>query len=53
MKSIGTISGSAYAGQKYWVVWRSKFPRWYMVQLVDENGHAANREVMEKFLEEE
>lgn len=53
MKLVGIVSGGPYAGQKYYIVRPSGFPRWVEVNLGDENGRRANREVPEKFLESE
>ena len=50
-KLAGKILRGPYAGQEFWVVRRSKLPRWVEVHLIDENGHHANREVREQDLE--
>ena len=53
MKQSGTISDGPYAGQQYYGVQRSPFMGWVEVQMTDENGKTANREVREENLEKE
>lgn len=53
MKRRGIIQRGAYEGQRYVLLKPSVWPRWIVVELTDECGDKAQREVREECLEYE
>lgn len=53
MKRRGVVQRGAYQGQRYVLLRTADWPRWTVVELTDECGDRATREVREEFLEYE
>jgi hypothetical protein len=52
-KLVGVVQDGSYAGQRYWLVRYSPFPRWWWVHLFDGIWSDAEREVRVECLEAE